>query len=68
MKRVKFLLFMAVLMFILTSVALFSSFAYLEPSVNSLLLIIFISTVGYLGTFVYIVEYYVQKEKQKRTI
>lgn len=68
MKKINFLRFMAVLMFILTSTVLFSFFAYLEPSVNNLLLIMFVSTVGYLGTFVYIVEYYVQKEKQKTTI
>jgi pilus assembly protein TadC len=64
MKRVKFLFWMSILMFSLTSIVLFSFFAYLEPSVNNLLLIMFISTVGYLGTFLYIAEYIRAKEKQ----
>lgn len=68
MKRVKFLLFMATFMFISTSVVLISFFAYLEPFVNNLLLIMFVSTVGYLGTFLYIAEYIRMKEKQKRRI
>jgi general stress protein CsbA len=53
-------------MFSLTSIVLLSSFAYLEPSRNNLILIVGISFVGYLAAFLYVDEYL--REKQKKNI
>jgi hypothetical protein len=53
-------------MFSLTSIVLLSSFAYLEPSRNNLILIVGISFVGYLSAFLYVDEYL--REKQKKNI
>jgi len=66
MKRKTFLFIMSLIMFSLTSIVLFSSFAYLEPSRNNLILIVGISFVGYLAAFLYVDEYL--REKQKKNI
>ena len=63
----KILLFwMTIFMFIFTSIVIFSSFAYLEPSRNNLILIVGISFTGYLAAFLFADEYL--KEKQKTRI
>lgn len=63
MKKSTFLLFMAILMIILTTMLIFTAFIIIDADVTNIFLISSTSVLGYLGGFLYLDLYLKTKNK-----
>jgi len=66
MKRLNFILFMAIFMTIITTAIIIIGFGILDCNRTNLILIIGVSTMGYLGAFLYYDIYLKLKSDDKR--
>lgn len=66
MKRLNFILFMAIFMTIITTALIICAFSVLDCNRTNLILIMGVSTMGYLGAFLYYDIYLKLKSDDKR--